>query len=299
MIVVTGAAGFIGSHLISKLNSKNFNNIIAVDKFLDEEKNRNLDGLKLTTIDRDAFFAWLDANFEEVEFIIHLGARTDTTETDEKLLQNLNTNYSKKIWERCCNHQIPLIYASSAATYGDGRNGFDDDEKKLGLLKPLNAYARSKHEFDLWAVKQEQKPFFWAGLKFFNVYGPENEHHKGKMASMVYQAYEQISKNGQLKLFKSYHPAYKDGEQKRDFISVKDVVDIIYWLIHHRKNSGIYNIGTGKAQSFLDMGREVFKALGTEENIEFIDMPESIQDKYQYFTEAKMGKLRGIGWEKK
>lgn len=295
MIVVTGAAGFIGSHMVRKLNSENFNHIIGVDNFHNEEKNANLEGLKVTLVDRDVFLDWLDKRYEEIEFVFHLGARTDTTEKDKNLLKKLNTDYSKSIWKRCCDYQIPFIYASSAATYGMGEYGFDDEESKLGLLKPLNAYAWSKHEFDLWAVKQEQKPFYWAGLKFFNVYGPENEHHKGKMASMVYQAYDQITTTGKLRLFKSYQPDIKDGEQKRDFISVHEVVDIMYRLMHHRKNSGIYNIGTGKARTFLDLSSEVFQALGKEENIEFIEMPEEIRDKYQYFTEARMEKLRRIG----
>lgn len=297
MIIVTGAAGFIGSHLIRKLNNENFKDIIAVDAFDRDQIDENLTGLKYKKIERDSFFEWLDENFEEVEFIFHLGARTDTTETDTELLSRLNTVYSKEIWKKCVAYQLPLVYASSAATYGAGENGFDDDETKLDLLKPLNAYAWSKHEFDLWAVKQEQKPFFWAGLKFFNVYGPENESHKGKMASMVYQAHQQIAETGTLKLFKSYRPEYKDGEQKRDFLSVKEVVNILYWLMHHRKNSGIYNVGTGRAQTFLEMGKKVFQDLGKEENFEFIEMPNEIRDKYQYFTEAKMEKLRGIGYQ--
>lgn len=294
MIVVTGAAGFIGSHMIRKLNEENYKNIIAVDRFGNDLKERNLAKLICTRVDRDAFFEWLDTENEEVEFIFHLGARTDTTETDEKLLNDLNTHYTREIWKRCCDYQIPLIYASSAATYGAGEHGFDDNENLLHKLQPLNAYARSKHEFDLWALKQQQKPFFWAGLKFFNVYGPENEQHKGKMASMVYQTYEQIRNTGKVRLFKSYHPDYRDGEQKRDFISVKEVTEIMYTLMHHRKNSGIYNVGTGKAQTFVNMAKHAFDELGIKENIEFINMPEAIRDKYQYFTEAKMEKLRGL-----
>ena len=298
MIIVTGAAGFIGSCLIKKLNSENFNAIIAVDKFDDKEKNKNLEGATLQQkVDLDDFMAWLDEHNENVEFLFHIGARTDTAEFDMKLLHRLNTDYTKDIWRRCVQYQIPLVYASSAATYGLGDAGYDDDESALDQLKPLNPYGLSKQEFDIWAVAQPDKPFFWAGLKFFNVYGP-NEYHKARMASVIYHAYQQITATDKMKLFRSHNPAYKDGEQMRDFVYVKDVVDVCYFLMHHRKNSGIYNLGSGQARTFIDLTKAVFKALEKNETIEFIDTPIDIRDKYQYFTEAKMDKLKNIGYNK-
>lgn len=295
MIVVTGAAGFIGSCLISKLNAHNFNYIIAVDDFSNVEKNKNFEGKKIQEkIDRDKFFDWLDNNNELVEFIFHLGARTDTTETDYDLLRKLNYEYSQKIWMKCVCYQIPLIYASSAATYGNGELGYDDIDSNIPDLIPLNGYGKSKNEFDKWVLDQEEKPFFWAGLKFFNVYGP-NEYHKGKMASVSYHAYRQLEQEGKVTLFKSHNPNYSDGEQSRDFIYVKDVVDTIYWFLHHRKDSGIYNLGTGEARTFLDLARAVFSAMNAEEEIQFKDTPEEIRKNYQYFTEAKMDKLKSIG----
>ncbi len=296
MIVVTGAAGFIGSCLISKLNEENFNYIIAVDKFDNETKNKNLSGKKLQgKIDRDDFFDWLDSNHELVEFIFHLGARTDTAEFDMDILEKLNTSYSKEIWKRCVSYQIPLIYASSAATYGLGENGYEDDESKIENLVPLNPYGVSKNNFDIWALHQEEKPFYWAGLKFFNVYGP-NEYHKGRMASVIFHAFNQINETQAMKLFRSHHANYKDGEQMRDFVYVKDVINVCYWLMHHRKNSGIYNLGSGTARTFLDLTNAVFDALNVSKNISFIDTPTDIRDKYQYFTEATMHKLSAIGY---
>jgi len=296
MIIVTGAAGFIGSYLIQRLNQDNFNAIIAVDKFDNEEKNKNLVGSKIKEkIDRDVFLSWLDKNFETVEFIFHIGARTDTTEVDTVLLNKLNTQYTKDIWVRCCKHQIPLVYASSAATYGLGEMGYDDNEEQISKLKPLNPYGQSKQDFDVWALGQKEKPFFWVGLKFFNVYGP-NEYHKGRMASVIWHAHNQIKKTGKMKLFKSHNPDYKDGEQMRDFVYVKDVAEVCMFLMHHRKNSGIYNLGSGKARTFVDLTKAVFRGLNKPENIEFIDTPIDIRDKYQYFTEANMEKLKSIGY---
>lgn len=288
MIIVTGAAGFIGSNLILKLNQHGFHHIVAVDKFDNPDKNSNLSKAKvLATIDRDSFIGWARENADAIEFIFHLGARTDTLEQDLTLLRVLNTDYSKRLWQLCATAQIPLIYASSAATYGDGSFGFSDDKDLLPKLKPLNAYAQSKHEFDLWAIAQENQPFYWSGLKFFNVYGP-NEGHKGRMASIVHQAFMQIEATGKVRLFKSYHPDYADGEQKRDFIHVDEVTDTLIKLMHHRKNSGIYNLGTGKARSFNEMVRQVFESLNKPLSIEYIDMPEHLKDAYQYFTEAGM-----------
>jgi len=299
MIIVTGAAGFIGSCLISRLNEENFNAIIAVDKFDNERKNKNLEGKKiLEKVDRELFFSWLDNNYEEVEFIFHIGARTDTAEFDKRLLWELNTDYTKEIWNRCVSYQVPLVYASSAATYGLGELGYDDNEKIIQDLHPLNPYGESKNEFDKWALNQDQAPFFWAGLKFFNVYGP-NEYHKGRMASVVMHSFHQIRETGRMKLFRSHIPKYKNGEQMRDFIYVKDVVEASIFLMHHRRNSGIYNLGSGKARSFLDLTRAVFQAMDIDENISFIDTPEDIRDKYQYFTEANMAKLKSIGFDHK
>jgi len=296
MIVVTGAAGFIGSYLIHRLNQDSFNAIIAVDKFDNEDKNKNLVGLKVKErIDRDQFLAWLDKNYETIEFVFHIGARTDTAEFDTALLNKLNTQYTKDIWIRCCQYQIPLVYASSAATYGLGEMGYDDDETKISLLKPLNPYGQSKQDFDVWALGQKEKPLFWVGLKFFNVYGP-NEYHKGRMASVIWHAYNQITKTGKIKLFKSHNPSFKDGEQMRDFVYVKDVAEVCLFFMHHRKNSGIYNLGSGKARTFVDLTKAVFNALGKKEDIEFVDTPADIRDKYQYFTEANMEKIKKIGY---
>jgi ADP-L-glycero-D-manno-heptose 6-epimerase len=296
MIIVTGAAGFIGSNLIQRLNQDNFNAIIAVDHFNDLEKNKNLVGLKIQEkVDRDEFIAWLDKNFETVEFIFHIGARTDTTEMDVALLDKLNTEYTKSVWKKCCQYQIPLVYASSAATYGLGELGYDDNEDLIPQLKPLNPYGDSKQVFDVWALQQIEKPFYWAGLKFFNVYG-QKEYHKGRMASVVWHAYNQIQKTGKMKLFRSHKTNYKDGEQMRDFVYVKDVVDVCVYLMHHRKNSGIYNLGSGKARTFNDLVKAVFAALNKPVHIDYIDTPEDIRETYQYFTEAKMEKLKGIGY---
>ncbi|MFD2248052.1 ADP-glyceromanno-heptose 6-epimerase [Pontibacter ruber] len=298
MIVVTGAAGFIASCLVSRLNAANFNDIVVVDNFSIAKKEDNLKGKKIKEyVDRDGFFEWLDKNYEEVEFIFHLGARTDTTEFNKDVFDLLNLNYSKKVWNACCEYQIPLVYASSAATYGSGTLGYDDDEAIIPLLKPLNPYGESKNDFDKWALEQTAKPFFWAGLKFFNVYGP-NEYHKGRMASVIFHAYNQIKEKGRLTLFRSHNPDFADGEQMRDFVYVKDVVEVCMFLMHHRKNSGIYNLGSGTARTFMALALNTFEAMGVTPEIDFVDTPESIRDTYQYFTEANMNKLRSIGYDK-
>jgi ADP-L-glycero-D-manno-heptose 6-epimerase len=297
MIVVTGAAGFIGSCLVGKLNQEGFNNIIVVDHFDNEKKNENLKNKVISEwVNRDHFINWLHTKKDQVEFIFHLGARTDTAEFDHDLLDQLNTSYSKAVWNICIAYQIPLVYASSAATYGLGELGYNDDHQVIADLKPLNPYGESKNEFDKWVLQQEETPLFWAGLKFFNVYGP-NEYHKGRMASVIMHAFNQISSTEGMKLFRSHHPDFKDGEQQRDFVYVKDVVDVCYFLMHHRKNSAIYNLGSGKARTFLDLVKATFKAMNKEERISFIDTPEDIRDKYQYFTEANMTKLKSIGFE--
>ncbi len=296
MIVVTGAAGFIGSCLIGHLNAHNFNEIVAVDDFSRPDKEANLAGKKIRArVERMQFFDWLAKNEATVEFIFHIGARTDTAEFDTSIFNELNLHYSQQMWNACCKYQLPLVYASSAATYGLGEHGYDDNQATLPLLKPLNPYGESKQQFDEWVLQQAEQPFFWAGLKFFNVYGP-NEYHKGRMASVIFHAFHQIQKTGEMKLFRSHHPDFNDGEQQRDFIYVKDVVAVLYFLMHHRKNSGIYNLGTGQARTFLDLTRSTFRALNVKENISFIDTPADIRDKYQYFTEANMQKLKNIGY---
>jgi len=298
MIIVTGAAGFIGSCLISKLNQENFNFIIAVDDFSNPRKELNLTGKRIQErVDREVFFDWLDQNYQEVEFIFHIGARTDTTEFNWAIFEHLNLEYSKQIWHRCIDYQIPLVYASSAATYGLGELGYDDNESLIPQLQPLNPYGDSKNEFDKWVLQQERKPFFWAGLKFFNVYGP-NEYHKDRMASVIYHAYNQIEKTGKMNLFRSHNPDFADGEQMRDFVYVKDVVDVCSFLMHSRRYSGIYNLGSGKARTFLDLVTNTFRAMNLDSAIGFIDTPADIRDKYQYYTQANMAKLRSIGYDR-
>ena len=298
MIIVTGAAGFIGSCLIQKLNELNFNYIIAVDDFSNIDKNKNLLHKKIKErVDREVFFDWLDVHFREVEFIFHIGARTDTTEFDKSIFDDLNVEYSKSVWNKCIQYQLPLVYASSAATYGLGELGYDDNESLIPQLKPLNPYGDSKNDFDIWALKQKEKPFFWAGLKFFNVYGP-NEYHKSRMASVIFHAFRQIKEKGSINLFRSHNPNYKDGEQLRDFIYVKDLIDVCIFLMEHRKNSGIYNLGTGKARSFNDLANATFAALNLASQINYVDTPLDIRDKYQYFTQANMSKLKSIGYDK-
>lgn len=295
MIVVTGAAGFIGYNMIQKLNRHNFNDIVAVDRFT-EHKHSLKDCRILQKVHRDVFPQWLDEHHEHTEFVIHLGARTDTAEMDENLFRQLNTDYSKKVWEKCVSYQLPLIYASSAAVYGLGEAGFVDEDPATNRLNPLNPYGHSKLAFDSWVQAQERQPFFWCGLRFFNVYG-SGEAHKGRMASVVWHAYNQIKETKQMKLFRSHQPSVKDGEQKRDFVYVEDVTDVIYWLMHHRKNSGIYNLGTGKARSFLDLATSVFQAIEVDPDISYIDTPMDIRASYQYFTEAKINKLLAIGYD--
>jgi ADP-L-glycero-D-manno-heptose 6-epimerase len=297
MIVITGAAGFIGSCLVKAFNDKGHEDIVAVDDFSRDEKNRNLEGKKiLFRIDRKEFAdKWLQENAAKVRFVFHIGARTDTTEKDALLLDELNFNYTRKVWTLCTAFKIPLVYASSAATYGLGENGYEDDHLKIFLLKPLNAYGESKNDFDKWALMQNSKPPYWVGLKFFNVYGP-NEYHKGRMASVIFHAFNQVKEKGKVRLFRSHNPNFKDGEQLRDFIYVKDILKVCLFLFDKKIENGIYNLGTGKARSFLDLARNVFKACGKPENIEFVDTPADIRDKYQYFTEATMHKLRNQGY---
>ena len=297
MIIITGAAGFIGSCLTAGLNAKGYKDLILVDDFSKSEKDSNLkDKIFTQKVDRKEFAKWLDANHKLVYFVFHLGARTDTTEFDKSIFDELNLAYSKKVWQQCADFGIPLVYASSGATYGLGEHGYDDNHEVIEKLKPLNPYGDSKNDFDKWALKQPKSPYFWAGLKFFNVYGP-NEYHKGRMASVVFHAYNQIREKGFVKLFRSHHPDYRNGEQLRDFVYVKDVVDVCLFLMKHKSPSGLYNLGTGQARSFLDLAKATFQSMSIEPKIEFIDTPEDIRDKYQYFTQAEMGKLRDAGFK--
>ena len=296
MIVITGAAGFISSCLVQKLNEEGYNDLVLVDEFSKTEKTNNYKNKSYThLVDRAVFPAWLRENEKLVQFIFHLGARTDTTEFDRAIFDELNLNYSKTIWKLCVEFGLPLVYASSAATYGLGELGYSDRHDIVDQLKPLNPYGDSKNDFDKWALKQEKAPYFWAGLKFFNVYGP-NEYHKGRMASVVYHAFRQITETNKMKLFRSHRDDYQDGHQQRDFVYVKDVVEVCFFLMHHRKDSGLYNLGSGKARTFLDLVNSTFKAMDKEPDVSFIDTPADIRDKYQYFTEADMSKLKSIGY---
>lgn len=307
MIVVTGAAGFIGSVVAGELNKKGYNDLILVDDFSKKEKEKNYIDLKYNSlVDREIFFEWFMENHGKVEFVVHLGARTDTTEFDWNVFVKLNVEYTQTMFSLCAEYQIPLVYASSAATYGGGELGYDDAHEVVEKLQPLNPYGRSKNEVDKWILKQEKCPPFWAGLKFFNVYGP-NEYHKGRMASVIFHSFNQINETGKVKLFRSHRPDFKDGQQLRDFIYVKDIANVIIWMIGQQTSSasnlnslhsGLYNLGTGKARSFYDLAANTFNAMERDVNIEFIDIPEDIRDKYQYFTEANMSKLKASGYDK-
>ena len=301
-IVITGAAGFIGSCLVGFLNKAGYKNLILVDDFSHAEKEANLKEKEFSIkVDREKFFEWLKEEKPIVGFFYHIGARTDTTEFDYAVHEHLNVAYSKKVWNYCSENKVPLVYASSAATYGAGELGYNDDESIIDHLKPLNPYGVSKNEFDKWALKQPSAPPAWAGLKFFNVYGP-NEYHKARMASVIFHSHNQIKEKGFVKLFKSHKKEYKDGEQLRDFIYVKDVLKICFWFLDCWEKdaktfvTGIYNVGTGKARSFDDLVKATFAGLDQLPKIEYIDMPEDIRDTYQYFTEAKMDKIRAAGY---
>ena len=298
MIVVTGAAGFIGSVLTGMLNEKGIRELILVDDFSVAEKKRNFENKTFREkIDRNTFFEWFEQHHNEVKFVFHIGARTDTTEFDVSVFNRLNLNYTKEMWRKCAAYGIPLIYASSAATYGLGELGYSDSHEIVQRLKPLNPYGESKNNFDKWALKQTETPPFWAGFKFFNVYGP-NEYHKGRMASVIFHAFNQIKASGKMKLFRSHRPDFEDGKQLRDFVYVKDVADVLIYFMEHPGAPGLYNLGTGKARTFLDLAHATFAAMGKEPVIEFIDTPEDIRDKYQYFTEAEMTKVRDYGYVK-
>ena len=282
MIVVTGGDGFIGSNLVKELQRQGYIGVISLDT-----KNESLDSI----------MNWLMNHVKEIDCIYHLGAITDTTVMDRNLFDEYNVGSSIYIWNLCSEYRIPLIYASSAATYGDGEEGFDDEKDIIGL-KPLNPYGWSKQQFDVWAETQEKQPPVWYGLKFFNVYG-HGEQNKGKMASVVFHLYNQIqycSSPPKIQLFKSHRADYADGEQKRDFIYIDDIINVCLFLYKEKPFSGIYNVGTGKARSFNDLATSVFNSLGCEKKITYIDTPIKIRDKYQYFTEAKMNKLKSVGY---
>lgn len=298
MIVVTGAAGFIGSCLVSYLNQAGHTDIVVVDDFSKKEKEHNLEGKTISAkVARDGFNAWFRDFSSEIDFVFHIGARTDTTEFNKAIFDELNERFSQEVWNTCTEFQIPLVYASSAATYGLGEFGYKDDHAIVEKLKPLNPYGDSKNNFDKWVLQQEKHPPFWAGLKFFNVYGP-NEYHKGRMASVIFHAFNQITKTNEMKLFRSHNPKYSDGGQLRDFVYVKDVVSVCGFLMENKPTNGIYNLGSGKARTFLDLAKNTFKSMNKEELISFIDTPADIRDKYQYFTEADMSKLISQGYSK-
>ncbi len=297
-ILLTGAAGFIGSYLLGYLNRKEVVNIIIVDDFSEEDKWFNFDSKQfIVKVEREQLFDWLAKKNPTIDFVFHLGARTDTTEFDYSIHERLNLEYSKSIWNYCTEKNVQLVYASSAATYGSGEFGYKDSHDILDKLQPLNPYGISKNEFDKWALTQATQPPFWAGLKFFNVYGP-NEYHKARMASVIFHSFNQIKSTGKVKLFKSHCPDFKDGQQLRDFIYAEDVASVCYWLMGNKITSGLYNLGTGKARTFEDLVRATFAGMGKETVIEYIDMPEDIRDKYQYFTEADMAKLQDAGYTK-
>lgn len=296
VIVITGAAGFIGSYLVGLLNEAGYDQLVLVDDFSQHHKRRNLEWKHfMHEVDRSEFESWARHHSNSIQYIFHLGARTDTTEMDYEVHRKWNLEYSKMVWNICTEQNIPLVYASSAATYGGGEHGYKDDHDIVKSLQPLNPYGISKNEFDIWALAQKQAPPFWAGVKFFNVYGP-NEYHKGRMASVIFHAYKQIKEKGSVKLFRSHNPDYKDGEQIRDFVYVKDAVAICIWLMQNQPASGLYNIGTGTARTFNDLVTAIFDTLKLPVQIDYIDTPEDIRDKYQYFTEADMHKLRAAGY---
>lgn len=297
-IVITGGAGFIGSNLVEALNQKGEDRIIIVDHLNEGNKWKNLLGLKfLDYIEKDEFFEKIEKGyFKEVSAIIHLGACSDTTVKNLQFLYLNNYKYSQKLALFSLENNIQFIYASSAATYGDGSIGFSDDEALLPKLKPLNPYGFFKHLFDLWLYYNGFLNKV-VGLKYFNVFG-EREFHKGEMRSVVLKAYEQIKKEENVKLFKSYNPNYKDGEQLRDFIYVKDAVEVTLFFLENPQIKGIFNVGTGKARTFKDLVLAIFSALNIPPNIEYIEMPEYLRKQYQYFTQADITKLRKAGYNK-
>ena len=296
MIVVTGGAGFIGSAFVWKLNREGIDDIVIVDRLGTSEKWKNLVNLRfIEYIKKDDFLQMIYA--DQVPFkasaVVHMGACSSTTERDADYLWMNNYLYTCRLADWALRNQVRFIYASSAATYGDGTKGFSDDDALIPGLRPINMYGYSKHVFDLWVLKQQAEKKV-AGIKFFNVFGP-NEYHKGDMASVIFKSFNQIRETGRVRLFKSYRKEYGNGEQVRDFVYVKDCVDILWWLLKHIEVNGIFNLGTGKARSWNDLVQAVFAAMGMQPGVEYIDMPPGLPEQYQYFTEAKMDKLRATG----
>lgn len=297
MLILTGGAGFIGANTLSALNRKGRSDIVVVDNIGCTQKWKNLVDCSFTRyLHKDVLWSWLDDNRDApLEAVIHLGACTDTLERDFDYLHRNNVDYSRRIWQLCTERSIPLIYASSAATYGDGSRGFSDRHEETARYRPINPYGYSKHLFDLWALRQVHTPVRWYGIKFFNVYGPR-ENHKGRMASVARFAIPQALEAGKIRLFKSHRPDYDDGEQRRDFVFVEDVVAILLHLLEFELPSGLYNAGSGTAHTFNRLAAAIFQALELPECIEYFDMPESLRGSYQYFTEAPMEKLAQAGY---
>lgn len=303
MIVITGGAGFIGSNLLAGLEEVGAGPVSVVDRLGHGEKWKNIRRRELDElVDPDGLDDFLERRFADIGFVVHMGAISATTETDADLIADTNLRLSQRVWLWCTDHEVPLIYASSAATYGDGSNGFDDDARPeaLSSLVPLNAYGWSKHAFDRWVARQVETgarcPPQWVGLKFFNVYGP-NEYHKDSMRSVVTKAYAAAARGEVATLFRSHHPDYPNGGQMRDFVYVKDCVDVMVWLMEHREVSGLFNLGTGKAQTWLELMGALYGAVGQDLEIRWTDTPEEIRDRYQYFTQAEMGRLRAAGYD--
>lgn len=296
MYIVTGGAGFIGSCIVGSLNKKGITDILIVDNIRDTEKWLNIRNKKYTAYIHKSEFLEKLPYYKSVKAIIHMGAQSSTTERNFDYLWKNNFEYTKTLWNYCAEKQIQFIYASSAATYGDGSQGFDD-RTDIDMLTPMNVYGYSKQIFDLWVKHQAKEyPKQYVGLKFFNVYGP-NEYFKNSMASMVFHGYKQIKETGVIRLFKSYNPKYKDGEQLRDFIYIKDICSVIMWLLLHEEINGLFNVGTGIADSFNHLAWAIFDTLGLERNIQYIDMPDHLRKKYQYYTMAEISKLREVGYK--
>lgn len=305
MIIVTGGAGFIGSNLVAGLEAHGVNDIVICDVLGSDDKWRNIAKREIRdVVHPDRLFDYLDNHAEQIEMVFHMGAISSTTEKDVDLIIDMNFVLSRRLWKWCWKNKKRLVYASSAATYGDGHHGFKDDQSIEGLkhLQPLNPYGWSKHVFDrrvarIVETKAEPLPTQWAGLKFFNVYGP-NEYHKGEQMSVVCKLHPQVAAGASARLFKSHHPDYQDGGQLRDFVWVGDCVDVMLWLYDHPDVSGLFNVGTGKARSFKDLAESTFKANNVAPKITYSDMPVTLRDKYQYYTQADMAKLRAAGYEK-